>query len=52
LFALTVEHHGSALDIWLPLAVGSYMRMAVSFAKRYAFAANFTFSHSFPAPSL
>jgi hypothetical protein len=44
--------NGSALNIGFPLATGSYMGMAVSLTKSYALAADFTFSHSYPAPSL
>jgi hypothetical protein len=52
LFGPAVNRDGGALDIRFPLAIGPYMRMAVPFPKRYAFTADFTFSHTSCPPSL
>jgi len=47
-FGGAVNHHFDALGVRLPLAIGSYMRMAVLLAEANAFSANIAFGHDYP----
>jgi len=47
-FRDAVNHHFDALGVRLPLAIGSYMRMAVLLAEGNAFSANIAFGHAYP----
>jgi len=47
-FRRAVDYHLNALGVRLPLAIGSYMRMAVLLAEGNAFSANIAFGHVYP----
>ena len=42
---------GDLLDVWLPLALGSHVRVANAVPKRWCFAADFTLGHDCTSPA-